>query len=260
SSPRDAHWIATGSTLRCNCVNDVLLLLKSSDFVSHDLYQPYEGCVDVNEKGYSPSDSHPKRTEDRSSGLVNTSYELVLRRWYHLQPAMEFRCFVRDNELIGISQRHHDMFFETLLPIQAELKARIETFYADNILLKFPDPSYVFDVYLGPRTVRLIDFNPFGPLTDSLMFDWQELSDPHRETQDSTELRIIMAPKGVRQSTLSYARVPREIVDMSADGKMEGFTEMCEVMRKKELEGGDAGESDSEGASDEGGPDTEAER
>lgn len=28
-------------------------------------------------------------------------YELVLRKWTDMNPANEFRCFVRDNELIG---------------------------------------------------------------------------------------------------------------------------------------------------------------
>lgn len=28
-------------------------------------------------------------------------YELVLRRWIDLNPALEFRCFVKNNKLFG---------------------------------------------------------------------------------------------------------------------------------------------------------------
>ena len=36
SVPRDAEWV-NGGTLRCETAGDVMLLLKSSDFVQHDL-------------------------------------------------------------------------------------------------------------------------------------------------------------------------------------------------------------------------------
>jgi len=36
SVPRDAAWV-NGGTLRCETAGDVMLLLKSSDFVQHDL-------------------------------------------------------------------------------------------------------------------------------------------------------------------------------------------------------------------------------
>lgn len=34
---QDATWVAMGNTLKCTCPSDVILLLKSSDFVMHDL-------------------------------------------------------------------------------------------------------------------------------------------------------------------------------------------------------------------------------
>ncbi|CAO3702550.1 unnamed protein product [Rhizopus stolonifer] len=44
SSPRDAAWIATTQTLKCTSPFDVFLLLKSSDFINHDLNHVYEDC------------------------------------------------------------------------------------------------------------------------------------------------------------------------------------------------------------------------
>jgi hypothetical protein len=74
SSPKDATWINNG-TLKCQTPGDVYLLLKSSDFVMHDLTHAIEG--------------------DSSS----VQYELVLRKWCNLHPSMEFRCFVYNHEL-----------------------------------------------------------------------------------------------------------------------------------------------------------------
>lgn len=73
SSPKDATWINNG-TLKCQTPGDVYLLLKSSDFVMHDITHAME---------------------DPSS----IEYELVLRKWCNLHPSMEFRCFVYNHEI-----------------------------------------------------------------------------------------------------------------------------------------------------------------
>jgi hypothetical protein len=58
------------------------MLLKSSDFITHDL--------DVD------------RAFEGSSGAA-TPYELelVLRKWYSFDKSRELRCFVRKNQLLG---------------------------------------------------------------------------------------------------------------------------------------------------------------
>ena len=40
SSPKDAAWINFGSTLKCTSATDILVLLKASDFINHDIYAP----------------------------------------------------------------------------------------------------------------------------------------------------------------------------------------------------------------------------
>eukprot|EP01134_Creolimax_fragrantissima_P002261 CFRG2261T1 len=234
SSPKDAQWIATGGTLRCETVNDVLLLLKSSDFVSHDVHQPYEQCEDVDQFGYAIVGGDGRTSTNADVEDVNTTYELVLKKWKHLQPAMEFRCFVRDNKLIAASQRHHDMYFSALGPLFDEISERLQTFYDEHIHERFADPSYVFDVYVGSSCITLLDFNPFGDTTDSLMFEWDELRNTDAFAETEPEIRIVQTAKGIRQSSMSYARVPRDIVDMSLDGKMEGFVDLCATMQNRE--------------------------
>jgi hypothetical protein len=83
SAPRDASWLLPGNTLQCRTSGEVILLLKSSDFIAHDLTHVFEGC----------SDDSPTSIE----------YTLCLRKWEELQPSTEFRCFVRSHTLIGIS-------------------------------------------------------------------------------------------------------------------------------------------------------------
>ena len=84
---QDAAWLLPSSSpLRCTSPADVYLLLKSSDFVTHDLSADsvFEGCVggDGVSEGYQ--------------------LELVLRKWFAIDPSREMRAFVRDGVLIGM--------------------------------------------------------------------------------------------------------------------------------------------------------------
>ena len=78
----------SSSPLRCTSPADVYLLLKSSDFVTHDLSADsvFEGCVD------GDGDSVPEGYQ----------LELVLRKWFAMDPSREMRAFVRDGVLVGM--------------------------------------------------------------------------------------------------------------------------------------------------------------
>lgn len=161
SSPRDASWIVATNTLKCHHAADIFLLLKSSDFVAHDLAHAYEDCSD--EAGGQTGAGIRQRPE---------RVELVLRKWFDLAPSMEFRCFVKDNKLVGkgpiepggsrstmkhpegfshstfcspdpilgISQR--DMtYYDFLKDLHDELEQKIVDFYENKIQGRFPDPD-----------------------------------------------------------------------------------------------------------------------
>jgi hypothetical protein len=72
---------------------DVYVLLKSSDFVTHDLSSEsvFEGCVD---NGV---------VDDGGGARGGRAYklELVLRKWFAIDPSREMRAFVRDGVLVG---------------------------------------------------------------------------------------------------------------------------------------------------------------
>jgi D123 len=78
--PQDAVWIVSTNSLKCETPQEIYLLVKSSDFIFHDLYHAY--------------DNSPR-------SLIE--YELVLKEWYYLIPSMEFGCFVRNPRFLCIS-------------------------------------------------------------------------------------------------------------------------------------------------------------
>ena len=70
-----------GNSLACTNAEEVMLLLKSSDRIAHDICHAFDGC--------NPKPPDPPQ------------YALVLKKFYDLKPEREFRCFVRDRDLLG---------------------------------------------------------------------------------------------------------------------------------------------------------------
>ena len=89
SAPKDAVWMNNGS-LKCKTPGDVYLLLKSSDFVVHDLLHAFDGVVD-----------DEKEDEDTEHGCSDDPFQhqISVRQWCNLHPSMEFRCFVWNHTL-----------------------------------------------------------------------------------------------------------------------------------------------------------------
>lgn len=193
SAPRDAAWIATDGTLRCTNPGEIYLLLKSSEFVAHDLSSPYEGCPDTvqpaPEGGAGAGADGGCKAAAAAAAASPAEVHLVLRKWTAILTAGEFRCFVTGNELVAISQRDYTTFYPSLVAIKAEVEADLVTFFTTKIKGKFAGGrNYTFDVYRrGTEDVLLIDFNPFSPVTDALLFTWGELSaDADADTDTDT--------------------------------------------------------------------------
>ncbi|XP_036373889.1 cell division cycle protein 123 homolog [Megalops cyprinoides] len=200
SSPRDANWIALNSSLQCHSLSDVFLLFKSSDFITHDLTQPFLLCND-------------------DSPDPEISFELVLRKWSELIPGGEFRCFVKENKLIGISQRDYTQYYQHISKQKDDICRAIHDFFRDHIQYKFLDEDFVLDVYRDSEgRVWVIDLNPFGEVTDSLLFTWEELTnqverDP--DQQDGPVFRYTTSEVTVQPSPCLSYRMPRDFVDLS---------------------------------------------
>ncbi|OJJ43817.1 hypothetical protein ASPZODRAFT_19119 [Penicilliopsis zonata CBS 506.65] len=191
SAPKDATWISATNDLQCTSANDVYLLLKSSNFITHDLEHPFDGCVSDEGSANSPP---------------AIPYHLVLRKYFNLNPSLEFRCFVRNRVLLCISQRDQN-HFDFLFPMRDVLRSRIQSFFDDKLKDTFPDASFVFDVYIPPphERVWLIDINPWADRTDPILFSWLEIlqmPDPVgivEEDEDGAEdqfVRLSLNPDG----------------------------------------------------------------
>jgi hypothetical protein len=90
---QDASWVLLSSSpLKCTSPADIYILLKSSDFTSHDLSveNVFSDCLPATSSSSSPHSSWPEY-----------HLELVLRKWYPVDTSRELRCFVRQNRLLG---------------------------------------------------------------------------------------------------------------------------------------------------------------
>lgn len=204
SAPKDATWV-NGGTMECRRSGDVFLLLKSSDFISHDL----------NHLSSSAQIHCPK---------------LALRRWANLHPSQEYRCFVRAGELVGICQRHHSEYWPHLSEEQHQtnVEDRVSSFHENTILTStFPLSSYVFDVYMDKKDrVWLVDINVWGQQTDGLLFSWEELAEMDASRFD---FRVVDRAVNVQAHPLSNYRAPVDVLDLASDSKQfREFMNMCE--------------------------------
>ena len=87
SSPQDAYWCL--NRLSCETLKDIYMLLSSSDFISHDLNEPFDHC-------------NENTDEEKDTQKKNIKFYLVIKEWRGtINRSMEFRCFVKDHKLVG---------------------------------------------------------------------------------------------------------------------------------------------------------------
>jgi hypothetical protein len=92
------------------------MLLKSSDFVLHDLSAEsvFEGCIDIDNKKDNDDggdkeeealtrDDGGEQVKKTKTKKYEYALELVLRKWFAIDPSREMRAFVRDGVLVGES-------------------------------------------------------------------------------------------------------------------------------------------------------------
>ena len=177
--------------MACTTPNDIYLLLKSSDFITHDLEQVFDDCEDDCED--ESEDASNTGSEDEESHvdepLSKIPYHLILRKTIPaFNPALEIRCFARSRHLLCMCQRdlNHFDFLPRLIP---KLRSLIQEFFDKNLQRSFPDENFVFDVYIPPPHDRvwLIDVNPWAPRTDPLLFSWLEILNMRGEEQGGAD-------------------------------------------------------------------------
>ena len=93
---------------------DMFPQLKSSDFVVHDLCHAFDCCVS--------GDGGP---DSGDSASIPFKPVLALRKWFDIQNCYEFRCFVSEGALVGVSQRDCSNFYEFLLDKKREVSSGV---------------------------------------------------------------------------------------------------------------------------------------
>ncbi|XP_064400043.1 cell division cycle protein 123 homolog [Halichondria panicea] len=210
SAPRDAVWVVPSNSLRCTCAAEVILLLKSSNFITHDLTRVFEYCL-------------PSATK------LPFQYQLCLRKSENIRPSAEFRCFVLSHTLIGICQRNHTACYKNLLEMRDTLRAEIISFF-DEIKGKFPNDNYVFDICrIQENSYWLVDFNPYCSMTDPLLFSWEELTSGAVTAMAAQEqLPVLRLVDGVsiQPSDLQTHRLPQDIIDLTSGEDIHKFADI----------------------------------
>ena len=100
----------------------------------------------------------------------------------------------------------------------------------------------MFDIIRKRKdVVRLVDFNPFGPTTDSLLFDWDELKEEHallNREENGFHFRYIENDAGIQPSGLRHYSIPTDFVDLSTGSdphKFMDFLQLQQQMQRKEI-------------------------
>ncbi|CAN1233984.1 Cell division cycle protein 123 homolog [Linum perenne] len=131
-------------------------------------------------------------------------------------PEREFRCFVRSQHLVGISQREVTTCYPLILAERSSIRNLIREFFYKQVRLKFESDDYTFDVYVtSDGRVKILDFNPWGAFTLPLLFTWEELEQVTGgeldDDDDDVELRVVESRCGIRPGLKTA--VPQEFLD-----------------------------------------------
>ena len=225
SAPRDASWVGVGHSLKCESLTQIWLLLKSSDFVCHDLTQPFKDCVD-------------------QESNQDTNYVLALKKWSKdINPATEFRCYIKQKDLICIEQRDASNFYKHIADEKEDIVRDIHSFFHEHVKGRLNGiDNLVMDVSRPSKDViKLIDFNPFGITTDTALIDWNELEDMQvtNSVQHPSQIdfRFVQSQCGIRPNSLNQYSVPKDIVDLACGNdhdKLVDFLKLQADIQEKE--------------------------
>ena len=109
------------------------------------------------------------------AGLVTS---ICLRPFRNMTPAREFRLFIKDGKLKGMSQYHLTRHFRRLEGVRENLWGRCQLF-VNAKAWRLPKGPIVMDVYFTSNYERImiVDLNPWGGETDPKLFKWDEAWD-----------------------------------------------------------------------------------
>jgi len=212
-SPSDASWMNWSNTMECSNADQIVLLLKTSDIISDYLTKLLENSK--LEDIYSRSD-YP--------------FILVLKKYYNVSVGSEFRCFVRNNMLIGISQRYPNKLYPHLNENESKYITQITNFFLKKIKPKFVIAiNYVVDLYIDRNRPWIIDISPLLIDTKFCLFSWDELMNADLDdiNKNGPFYRVVNEETSIVFSNKNFDGIPFEFKN-----KDTNVEEMIEFMKK----------------------------
>ncbi len=201
SAPKDATFMLFHQSLKCQSVEDVFLVLRSSDFTVYDMEKVYEGVENA------------QNEEEEDVPKV-----LALKPFYDVNPSMEFRCFIFEKKIVGISQRDPSHCYSFLKSNSSLYESCIQEFYDEYVRDVFPLENYTMDVYINKKQqCFIVDFNVWGEPTVTLLYDsFKELEELASSNPDTEKMRIVQDSKQIIRPTISqYHGLPIDMYNTS---------------------------------------------
>jgi len=157
-SPKDS-WAAREGRFRYRYADDVLYWFAESERIYEDL------CLAQSE-AYTPY--------------------IALREYKMIDPAAEFRCFIKGGRIVAVSQYDHFQHFPRMAAEAESIRWAIDSFQPLLRDALHVNPVVV-DLWVRQRcrphsnevewSVTLVEINPYFVMTDPCLFDWRDEAD-----------------------------------------------------------------------------------
>lgn len=213
TAAKDSDWMM--GTLQCTTPGHIYMLMKSSTQLISDYFDPFQYTSD-------PSYQLPQPT-------------LVLRKWYNINHATEFRLFIKDKHLIGVSQRYCSTFY-SFLNTDKELYINLITSFFNKVIMPNydEDDNYTVDIYVeNNKKVWIIDFGVFGEnIVDLCLFEWEELNN---NNDYKLIYKVVEVESGIIPSDKMFYQLPLELQNIGDNGLDDYLCELRDKMKKDNL-------------------------
>lgn len=93
---------------------------------------------------------------------------LIIRPYINIDPSTEFRCFIKNNELIGVSQYHYDFNYNFQKEVIDAMFREITKFVNEKITPNMIVSDFIADICFTSE-IKLIETNPYG-LSDPCLY------------------------------------------------------------------------------------------
>lgn len=144
-----------------------------------------EGSMKV-QRGEDPLrfilDASERVYEDLSLAIQeNYPPHIFVREWKDIPAWSEFRCFMANRNLVGISQYQYRDYFQEVVNDKGAIEWCIREFFR-GFRRQCHIPDVVFDVFVIRKEhgndcaweVKLLELNPSFEMTDPCLFDWSK--------------------------------------------------------------------------------------